>query len=52
MQKVELLSQIQDLSSVLSSEKACAYMSNESVAEMQKALDMLTEEYLEAYCAA
>ena len=52
MKKVELLSSIQELSSLLASEKAISYMTEGSVEEMQKALDRMTEEYLEVYCAA
>ena len=52
MKKLELLSQIEGLSTVLASEKAIGYMSEESVVEMQKALDMMTDEYLTTYCAA
>lgn len=52
MRKVELLAQIQELSSVLASDKTLGYISEGSVAEMQKALDMMTEEYLQTYCAA
>lgn len=52
MQKVELLSSIQELSALLSSEKAVSYMTETSVEEMQQALNRMTDEYLETYCAA
>ena len=52
MQKIKLLGQIQELSSILASDKTLGYISENSVAEMQKALDMMTEEYLQTYCAA
>jgi hypothetical protein len=51
MQKLELLSRIQELSSLLSSDTTCQYMSDGSISEMQKALDAMTETYLTSYCA-
>ncbi len=52
MQKVELLSRIQELSSILSSQTTQKYMSDESVADLHKALEAMTEEYVSRYCAA
>ncbi len=52
MKKVELLSRIQELSSLLSCQTAQKYISTESVSELEKALDAMTEEYVNTYCAA
>ena len=51
MKKVELLTRIQELSSILSSENAVSYLSESSVNEMAVALDKMTNDYLETYCS-
>jgi hypothetical protein len=51
MQKLELLSHIQALSSLLSSDVTAKYISEGSKSEMKKALDEMTENYVSAYCA-
>jgi hypothetical protein len=51
MEKIELLSRIRKLSSLVHGADLADYnLSEESVKEMHRALDDLTEEYIAAYC--
>lgn len=51
MEKLELLSRISKLSSVLHSDDLAKYnLANESIVEMKRALDELSERYIITYC--
>lgn len=51
MEKLELLSRIGKLSSVLHSGDLAKYnLGNESIAEMKRVLDELSETYISKYC--
>lgn len=51
MKKVELLARISTLSSVVHSDDLAKYnLTSESINEMRRALDALTEEYIAHYC--
>ncbi len=52
MQKIELLTRIQELSSLLSSDTTTKYMQQETVQQMQQALEQMTQKYLDVYCMA
>lgn len=51
MEKIELLSRIRNLSSIVHGCDLAEYkLASESIAEMQRILDELSEKYLTAYC--
>jgi hypothetical protein len=51
MEKIELLSRIRKLSSVVHSDDLAKYnLADESVAEMHRVLDELSEKYIGTYC--
>jgi Glu-tRNA(Gln) amidotransferase subunit E-like FAD-binding protein len=51
MKKLELLSRIQNLASLLHCDDLKQYnLTTESVKEMHRAMDALTEEYIACYC--
>lgn len=51
MEKIELLSRIRKLSSVVYGCDLADYkLTDESIAEMQRVLDELSEKYIKAYC--
>jgi len=51
MGKLELLSRIRKLSSVLHSDDLAKYnFANESIIEMKRVLDELSENYITTYC--
>jgi hypothetical protein len=51
MEKIELLSRIGKLSSVVHGADLAEYnLATESIVEMQRVLDELSEQYIAAYC--
>lgn len=51
MEKLELLSRIEKLASVLHSEDLAKYnLPHESIVEMRRVLDQLSENYIIKYC--
>ena len=51
MEKIELLSRIRKLSSVVHSDDLAKYnLADESIAEMHRVLDELSETYIGTYC--
>lgn len=51
MEKIELLSRIQKLSSLVHSNDLAAYnLSEAAIAEIKRTLDELTERYIVRYC--
>lgn len=51
MEKVELLSRINKLSSLVHGSDLAKYnLAEESIVEMQRVLDELSEKYITAYC--
>jgi hypothetical protein len=51
MTKLELLNRIQNLSSIIHSTDLEQYhFSEETLQEMKKTLDKITEQFIEAYC--
>lgn len=51
VKKLQLLSKIEKLSAIVHCDELAAYnLTDESITEMRRALDVLTEEYIAAYC--
>lgn len=51
MKKLQLLDKIQKLSAIVHCEELASYnLTEESIGEMRRTLDLLTEEYIAAYC--
>ncbi|VBB08686.1 Hypothetical protein LUCI_3964 [Lucifera butyrica] len=50
MQKLELLNRIQKLASIVHSEDLTQQLSAESLNDLRRVLDEMTEEYIVSYC--